>query len=82
MTHRGRGEEIRDWSILLDQLPNFVMSSFHDHHKSPPGDEYQVRRGRRRPASEPRWKRKMLFKFLDAVPRHEEEGDVVGVVAG
>ena len=39
----------------------------------------EVRPGRRRPASEPRW-RKMLVEF-DAVLRHEgEEVDVIEVV--
>ena len=80
MSHR-RTERSRDRPTSLGRLPNFVMSILGSPQESP----------RRRDAGplrkeaagvKPRWKRKMLFEFSDAVPRHEVEGIVVVDVAG
>ena len=68
-----QGSTYFTWSITL-----FVMSSLRSPQESP-RREMQVRRGRRRPASNRDGKRKMLFEFLDAVPRHEVVGVVVDV---
>ena len=79
MSHR-RTERNRDRPTSLGRLPNFVMS-IQVTTRVPPGGEMlsaEEGGGRRQTAMV----KKMLFKFLDAVPRHEVEGDDDVEVAG
>ena len=79
MSHR-RGGERTGLNKVHFVEPNFVRNVQVHHKGPPPGSDAGLLR-KEAAGVKPRWERKMLFEFLDAVPRHEVVGDG-DVVAG